>query len=104
MGTDSRSALIRAVITVFTLLSHRPIRQVIFWSRPLRSRYAARSPGIHRRIDGWALMQRSFEHLPLPDGSELCLTVAAPESAVRGGIVVMPEARGVTDAVWRLAE
>jgi carboxymethylenebutenolidase len=49
-------------------------------------------------------MQRSFEHLPLPDGSELRLTVAAPESAVRGGIVVMPEARGVTDTVWRLAE
>jgi carboxymethylenebutenolidase len=49
-------------------------------------------------------MQRSLEHIPLPDGSELRLTVAAPESAVRGGIVVVPEARGVTGAVWQLAE
>jgi carboxymethylenebutenolidase len=49
-------------------------------------------------------MQRSLEHIPLPDGSELRLTVAAPESAIRGGIVVVPEARGVTDAVWQLAE
>ena len=49
-------------------------------------------------------MQRSLEHIPLPDGSELHLTVAAPESAVRGGIVVVPEARGITDAVWQLAE
>lgn len=49
-------------------------------------------------------MHRSREHLLLPDGSELRLTVAEPESAVRGGIAVVPEARGVTDAVWRLAE
>ncbi len=50
------------------------------------------------------MTQRSRELIPLPDGSELHLAVAAPESAVRGGIVVMPEARGVTDAVWQLAE
>ncbi|MGH3902295.1 MAG: dienelactone hydrolase family protein [Pseudonocardiaceae bacterium] len=50
------------------------------------------------------MTQRSFERIPLSDGSELRLTVAAPESAIRGGIVVVPEARGVTDAVWQLAE
>jgi carboxymethylenebutenolidase len=49
-------------------------------------------------------MQRSLEHIQLPDGSELRLTVVAPESVVRGGIIVVPEARGVTDAVWQLAE
>lgn len=49
-------------------------------------------------------MQRSLEQIPLPDGSELHLTVAAPESAVRGGIIVGQEERGVTDAVWQLAE
>ncbi len=49
------------------------------------------------------MTQRSLEWISLPEGGELCLTVAEPESAVRGGIVVAPEARGVTDAVWRLA-
>jgi carboxymethylenebutenolidase len=49
------------------------------------------------------MTQRRLEQTPLTDGSWLRLTVAAPESAVRGGIVVGPEARGVTDAVWRLA-
>ncbi|MGH3787248.1 MAG: dienelactone hydrolase family protein [Pseudonocardiaceae bacterium] len=49
------------------------------------------------------MTQRSLERISLPGGTEICLTVAAPESAVRGGIVVAPEARGVTDAVWRLA-
>ena len=48
-------------------------------------------------------MQRSLEQIPLSDGSRLRLTVAAPESVVRGGILVGIEARGVTDAVWRLA-
>ncbi|MDQ4011012.1 MAG: dienelactone hydrolase family protein [Actinomycetota bacterium] len=50
------------------------------------------------------MTQRSLEHVSLSDGGELRLTVAAPESAVRGGIVVVPEARGITDAVWQLAE
>jgi carboxymethylenebutenolidase len=49
------------------------------------------------------MTQRRLEQIPLTDGSWLRLTVAAPESTVRGGIVVGPEARGVTDAVWRLA-
>lgn len=49
------------------------------------------------------MTQRSLEHIPLADGSELRLTVSAPESAVRGGIVVVPEAYGVTDAVRQLA-
>jgi carboxymethylenebutenolidase len=49
------------------------------------------------------MMQRNLEQILLSDGTRLRLTVATPESAVRGGIVVEPEARGVTDAVWRLA-
>ncbi len=50
------------------------------------------------------MTQRSLEQIPLSDGGELRLTVAAPESTVRGGIVVVPDARGVTDTVWQLAE
>ncbi len=50
------------------------------------------------------MTQRSLQQVPVSDGSELRLTVAAPESAVRGGILVVPEAYGVTDAVWQLAE
>ncbi|MGH3755696.1 MAG: dienelactone hydrolase family protein [Pseudonocardiaceae bacterium] len=50
------------------------------------------------------MTQRGLEQIPLPDGSELRLTVAAPESAVRGGIIVGQGERGVTDAVWQLAE
>lgn len=46
--------------------------------------------------------------VPLVDGSTLRLTVAEPAGAVRGGIVVLHEARGVTKAmralVRRLAE
>lgn len=44
------------------------------------------------------------EQVPVLDGSELRLTIAAPESVVRGGIVVFHEARGVTTVVQRLAE
>ena len=50
------------------------------------------------------MTQRSLEEIVLSDGGELRLTVAAPESAIRGGIVVVPDARGVTDTVWQLAE
>ncbi|MEU5690915.1 dienelactone hydrolase family protein [Actinosynnema sp. NPDC020468] len=39
------------------------------------------------------------ETLSLTDGRQLRLTVAEPENAVRGGLVVLHEARGVTDAV-----
>jgi carboxymethylenebutenolidase len=42
------------------------------------------------------------ETVPLVDGSALRLTVAEPASAVRGGIVVLHEARGVTEAVRNL--
>lgn len=42
------------------------------------------------------------ETLTLDDGSQLRLTVAEPETAVRGGIVVLHEARGVTDSVRAL--
>jgi carboxymethylenebutenolidase len=44
------------------------------------------------------------ETVPLLDGSALRLTVAEPVSAVRGGIVVLHEARGVTDAVRGLVQ
>lgn len=50
------------------------------------------------------MSERRTELIPLADGSELRLTVAEPESSVRGGIVVVHEARGVTDAVRQLAE
>jgi carboxymethylenebutenolidase len=50
------------------------------------------------------MIARSVEQIPLADGQSLRLSVAAPESAVLGGIVVGPEARGVTDAVWHLAD
>lgn len=49
------------------------------------------------------MTQRRLEQIPLSDGSRLRLSVVAPESTVRGGIVVGPETRGVTDAVWQLA-
>jgi carboxymethylenebutenolidase len=49
------------------------------------------------------MTQRSLELIPLSDGRGLRLSVAAPDSAVLGGIIVGPEARGVTDAVWQLA-
>lgn len=55
------------------------------------------------------MTHRRTEQLPLADGSQLRLTVAEPGSPdsrgvpVRGGIVVVPEARGVTDAVRDLA-
>ncbi|MFI9008806.1 dienelactone hydrolase family protein [Actinosynnema sp. NPDC053489] len=39
------------------------------------------------------------ETLSLTDGRELRLTVAEPENSVRGGLVVLHEARGVTDTV-----
>jgi carboxymethylenebutenolidase len=39
------------------------------------------------------------ETVPLVDGSELRLTVAEPDASVRGGIVVLHDARGITDTV-----
>ena len=49
------------------------------------------------------MTQRSLERIPLADGTRLPLTVATPESSVRGGILVGPRSHGVTDAVWWLA-
>ncbi|GAA3439641.1 hypothetical protein GCM10018954_092620 [Kutzneria kofuensis] len=43
------------------------------------------------------------ENLPLTDGRELRVTVAEPEGAARGGLVLLHEARGVTDTVRLLA-
>jgi carboxymethylenebutenolidase len=45
-----------------------------------------------------------IEAVPLVDGSDLRLTVAEPEGAPRGGIVVLHEACGVTDTVRRMVE
>lgn len=42
------------------------------------------------------------ETLELDDASQLRLTVAEPDSTVRGGIVVLHEARGVTDTMRSL--
>ena len=39
------------------------------------------------------------ETVPLDDGSQLRLTVSEPDNAVRGGIVVLHESRGMTGAV-----
>ena len=49
------------------------------------------------------MTERRTEQVPVPDGSELRLTIATPESVIRGGIVVFHEARGVTTAVQQLA-
>jgi carboxymethylenebutenolidase len=48
------------------------------------------------------MTQTRTETLPLADSSQLRLTIAEPETAVRGGIVVLHEARGVTDSVRAL--
>ncbi|RJQ77433.1 carboxymethylenebutenolidase [Pseudonocardiaceae bacterium YIM PH 21723] len=45
------------------------------------------------------MTQTRTEIFPLTDGSKLRVTVAEPESARRGGLVVLHEARGMTDAV-----
>src|SRR6476619_1840421 len=44
------------------------------------------------------------ETVPLVDGSELRLTVAEPDASVRGGIVVLHDARGITDSVRGLVQ
>jgi carboxymethylenebutenolidase len=49
------------------------------------------------------MTQRTLEQIPLSDGAELPISVAMPDSPVRGGIVVGPDSRGVTDSVWQLA-
>ncbi|HEU0090190.1 MAG TPA: dienelactone hydrolase family protein [Pseudonocardiaceae bacterium] len=50
------------------------------------------------------MTERRPEQIPVPDRSDLRLTIIEPESVVRGGIVVCHEARGVTDAVRRVAD
>lgn len=42
------------------------------------------------------------ETLSLTDGRELRVTIAEPDSAVRGGLVVLHEARGITEGVRTL--
>ena len=49
------------------------------------------------------MTRRILEQIPLSDGCGCPISVAAPDSTVRGGIVVEPDTRGVTDAVWQLA-
>lgn len=43
-----------------------------------------------------------IETLSLTDGRELRVTIAEPDSAVRGGLVVLHEARGITEGVRML--
>lgn len=50
------------------------------------------------------MTERATEQIPLDDGSVLRLTVVEPDGAQRGGIVVVHEAHGVTDAVLQLAD
>lgn len=45
-----------------------------------------------------------IETVPLTDGSELRMTCAEPDNAVRGGIVVLHEGRGVTEKVLGVVE
>lgn len=49
------------------------------------------------------MTRRTVEHVPLSDGTRCPISVVAPESAIRGGIVVCPDRRGITEAVWQLA-
>lgn len=49
------------------------------------------------------MTQTRIETLPSAEQSQLRLTIAEPETAARGGIVVLHEARGVTDTVRALA-
>lgn len=44
------------------------------------------------------------ETVPLDDGSRLRLTLGEPDGVVRGGIVVLHEARGMTEGVRHLVE
>lgn len=48
------------------------------------------------------MIETRTETLALTDGSALPLTVAEPDHVVRGGLVVLHEARGVTDRVRSL--
>jgi carboxymethylenebutenolidase len=49
------------------------------------------------------MTQTRTETLALTDGTQPRLTVAAPDTVVRGGLVVLHEARGVTERVRRLS-
>ena len=49
------------------------------------------------------MTRRTVEHVPLSAGTWCPISVVAPESAIRGGIVVCPDRRGITEAVWQLA-
>jgi carboxymethylenebutenolidase len=49
------------------------------------------------------MTQTRTETLALTDGTEIRLTVAEPDNVVRGGLVVLHEAHGVTDLVRLLA-
>jgi carboxymethylenebutenolidase len=49
------------------------------------------------------MTQRSLEQVPLSGGRGVLLSVVAPESTVRGGIIVGPETHGVTPVVRQLA-
>ncbi len=45
------------------------------------------------------MTQTRIENIELTDGRSVRMTIAEPDRPVRGGIVVLHEARGVTDMV-----
>ncbi|WP_184728953.1 dienelactone hydrolase family protein [Saccharopolyspora phatthalungensis] len=49
------------------------------------------------------MIQTRTETLALTDGTQLRLTAAEPDTVLRGGLVVLHEARGVTERVRRLS-
>jgi carboxymethylenebutenolidase len=66
-------------------------------ARPVR-------PDLRHRASLAAMGDTRTETVPLVDGSTLPLTVAQPAGPLRGGIVVLHEARGITAAVRRMVE
>jgi carboxymethylenebutenolidase len=59
---------------------------------------------LRRRARLGDVSETRTETVPLVDGSALRLTVAEPVGPARGGIVVLHEARGMTDAVRGMVE
>src|ERR1700743_3227471 len=47
----------------------------------------------------WHMTETRTEIIELTDGRSVRLTIAEPDRPVRGGLVVLHEARGVTDVV-----
>lgn len=50
------------------------------------------------------MTERRIEQVPVPGGGDLRLTIAEPESVIRGGIIVFHETGGRADAVRQMAD